>query len=1041
MDNINSKIRDAVYPYIATRNGVVIEVSHSFSGMVNYSTEELTKKSVTEVFNILRIGPNINLEKLDSEAEYFLFNKSLDVKFVRIKVEHKNGTSVYSFSEIPNCTLESRLAYATTLCKGSYYGIGIYSFPDITLLKANEKYVNFKDEGFNTIDACVGRHIWEFATGFKGSTYEELWKEVLRTGEPKDIEEFEYTGLNRGVTYWRISVTPVPINGELKYCVVMTTEVTGEVLHRRKIIEQNKMINMQKAQLEAIIEHLDVGVYVTDEKGKYIITNPEARKQMVKFSNVDRIGQIQNIVKFYDMEGKEVPSDEMPGDSALKGEKVLHKKLWVKTKDYDLFLDASAAPIYNENGELINVVVSCRDITEDIKQQKLTKEQKDDLEAIIQNIDDAIFIYDSNRNYYMENKAAKEYFPNIQLNKLGDAYENAKYYDLDGKEIPFKDMTISKVFRDKVVINDKITLKNSKFTKHISVNGRPIYDSKGKIKFAVLCSRDITRDVEAEKTIKSQKELLEAILNNMSDALMVFDKNGKYILKNKAAIDNMNADCYSNVGDSYKKGLYFDLEGNEIPITRIPAIRVLNGENIREQILCVKMAVGETYIGVSGMPLYSDNGEFLMGVVCIRDITESEIKNKLIQRQKAELEAVIESMSDVLAIINADGSYKYLNSRSDEMVYESKDIKVFGESFSHTKYYDMDGRELEINDIPALRVLKGEKVRDILLKSVGPDRIKYLSISGSPIQDERGSISAAVICNRDITELMENQQALRENQLKLLRAELEKNEALEKALEMKDEFLSLISHELRTPLNVINTAIQAIQFICKDELSDKANGYIKMIKQNMFRQLRLVNNLLDITRANAGKVKINKKNIDLVLLTNSIIHSVHTYASQKGIKITSLSSFKKKVIGIDDEKYERILLNLLSNAIKFTPEGKSIIVKMRTIKSNICIEVIDKGIGIPVDKIDVIFEKFGQVDSSLSRQAEGAGIGLSLVKKFIEALGGSISVKSKVGKGSTFTILLPDVKVIEENTDKPVMELLDNRLVEITNVEFSDIYL
>jgi signal transduction histidine kinase len=911
VDNINSKRRDAIYPYIATRDGVVMEVSHSFAGMVNYSTEELIKKSVTEVFNILRIGPNINLEKIDSEAEYFLFNKSLEVKFVRIKVEHKNGTSIYSFSVIPNCTLESRLGYATTLCKGSYYGIGIYSVPDITLLKANEKYVNFKDKGFNTMDACVGRHIWEFATGFKGSTYEDLWKEVLRTGEPKHIEEFEYTGLNRGVTYWRISVTPVAINGELKYCVVMTTEVTEEVLHRRKIIEQNKMINMQKAQLE----------------------------------------------------------------------------------------------------------------------------------AIIQNIDDAIFIYDSNRNYYMENKAAKEYFPNIQLSKLGDAYDNAKYYDLDGKEIPFEDMTISKVFRDKVIIKDKITLKNSKFTKHISVNGRPIYDSDGKLKFAVLCSRDITHDVEAEKTIKSQKELLEAIINNMSDALMVFDKNGKYILKNKAAIDNMNAGCFSNVGDSYKKGQYFDLEGNEIPITRIPAMRVLNGENIREQILFVKIAEGERYVGVSGMPLYSDSGEFLMGVVCTRDITESEMKNKLIQRQKAELEAVIESMPDVLAIINADGSYRYLNSRSDEMVYESKDIKVFGESFSHTKYYDMDGRELEINDMPALRVLKGEKVRDILLKSVGPDRIKYFSISGSPIQDEKGSISAAVICNRDISELMENQQALRENQLKLLRAELEKNEALEKALEMKDEFLSLISHELRTPLNVINTAIQAIQVICKDELSDKAKGYIKMIKQNMFRQLRLVNNLLDITRANAGKVKINKKNLDIVLLTNSIIHSVHTYASQKGIKITALSSFKKKVIGIDDEKYERILLNLLSNAIKFTPEGKSIIVKMRTVKSNICIEVIDKGIGIPVDKIDVIFEKFGQVDSSLSRQAEGAGIGLSLVKKFIEASGGSISVKSKAGKGSTFTILLPDAKVIEENTDKPMIELLDNRLVEITNVEFSDIYL
>jgi signal transduction histidine kinase len=104
--------------------------------------------------------------------------------------------------------------------------------------------------------------------------------------------------------------------------------------------------------------------------------------------------------------------------------------------------------------------------------------------------------------------------------------------------------------------------------------------------------------------------------------------------------------------------------------------------------------------------------------------------------------------------------------------------------------------------------------------------------------------------------------------------------------------------------------------------------------------------------------------------------------------------------------------------------------------------VKDSGIGIPPDKIDVIFEKFGQVDSSLSRQAEGTGIGLSLVKKFVEALGGNISVKSKVGKGTVFTILLPDEKAAEEQDDKPASDLMmDSRLINTARIEFSDIYL
>ncbi len=268
-----------------------------------------------------------------------------------------------------------------------------------------------------------------------------------------------------------------------------------------------------------------------------------------------------------------------------------------------------------------------------------------------------------------------------------------------------------------------------------------------------------------------------------------------------------------------------------------------------------------------------------------------------------------------------------------------------------------------------------------------------------------------------------------------------KNLELERTLEMKDEFLSLISHEFRTPLNVISSAIQAMNYICSNELSDKAKKYLRMIRQNTFRQLRLVNNLLDITRVNAGRIKINKKNVDIVFLTKSIIESIYTYVALKSIDVTFVSLIEKKIIGIDDEKYERILLNLLSNATKFTPEGKPIIVTLSSINDKICVEVKDKGIGIPEDKANIIFERFGQVDSSLSRQAEGAGIGLSLVKKFVESLGGSISVKSELGKGSAFTILLPSKTIIEDYIDKEPVNLLDNRLVQNTRIEFSDIYL
>ncbi|MHB8065426.1 MAG: sensor histidine kinase, partial [Ruminiclostridium sp.] len=251
----------------------------------------------------------------------------------------------------------------------------------------------------------------------------------------------------------------------------------------------------------------------------------------------------------------------------------------------------------------------------------------------------------------------------------------------------------------------------------------------------------------------------------------------------------------------------------------------------------------------------------------------------------------------------------------------------------------------------------------------------------------------------------------------LIMSEKEKNEALQKAIEMKDEFLSLISHEFKTPLTVINAAIQAMELLCKDELSTRSKGFLNKIRQNSYRQLRLVNNLLDITRFNAGRMKINKMNKDIVFLTKSITDSVKIYAQQKGINLTFSSTIKRREIGIDEEKYERILLNLLSNAIKFTHKSNSIFVnvsqKIVDSKCMVYIQVKDKGIGIPEDKIDLIFQKFGQVDNSLSQQAEGTGIGLSLVKMLVESQCGVITLDSQEGHGSSFNIMFPAKKLKE----------------------------
>ncbi len=294
---------------------------------------------------------------------------------------------------------------------------------------------------------------------------------------------------------------------------------------------------------------------------------------------------------------------------------------------------------------------------------------------------------------------------------------------------------------------------------------------------------------------------------------------------------------------------------------------------------------------------------------------------------------------------------------------------------------------------------------------------------------------------RELLLRKQNRQISKQQEL-LYRSEKRQRELLEKDLVMKDDFITLITHEFKTPINVIYSAIQLIEYVYSNEISKPVAKLIRSIKRNTFRQLRLVNNLLDITKFNSNQFKLNMKNIDIIFLTKSITDSIKIYANQKKINLSFKSNVNSTNTTIDDEKYERIILNLLSNAIKFTPEGGSITVEVKEIRKDkkMEISVIDTGIGIPKEKHKMIFERFGQVENNLSRQAEGSGIGLALVKLLVIILEGKIELDSELGIGSTFTITLPiKEKKINEEENK-ILQASDNRLVNAINVEFSDIY-
>ena len=275
------------------------------------------------------------------------------------------------------------------------------------------------------------------------------------------------------------------------------------------------------------------------------------------------------------------------------------------------------------------------------------------------------------------------------------------------------------------------------------------------------------------------------------------------------------------------------------------------------------------------------------------------------------------------------------------------------------------------------------------------------------------------------------------NELKIKYKEIKE---IEKA---KSQFFANLSHEIKTPINIIYSCIQLLEvnkINGEKALSDAYNKYDNTLKQNCYRLLRLVNNLVDMTKIDSGYMKLIFINCEIVSLVEDITLSIIPYVESKNINIVFDTYIEELEIRCDPESMERVILNLLSNAIKFTNNDGNISVIVEADDKYVFIRVKDDGIGISKDIREDIFNRFVQEDKSLNRKNEGSGIGLALVKSLVELHDGEVYLED-VSEGSEFVVKLPNIKINEEvNNHNRVMDVESKPLVQKINIEFSDIY-
>ncbi|MGD9779660.1 PAS domain-containing sensor histidine kinase, partial [Methanomethylovorans sp.] len=362
-------------------------------------------------------------------------------------------------------------------------------------------------------------------------------------------------------------------------------------------------------------------------------------------------------------------------------------------------------------------------------------------------------------------------------------------------------------------------------------------------------------------------------------------------------------------------------------------------------------------------------------------------EEKLIRNEK-KYRSLFEQSNDAVFIIRSDGRIIDINKRACMMMGYTKD------QLQNMSFFDLliPSEKEKIDEYLAQFTANGSihgETKAITSKDVCID----VEINATVLEDHDDTVQ---VLARDITD----RKLAEEN---LLQAKI----AAETSSRTKSEFLANMSHELRTPLNSIIGFSDALMEGYFGELDPKQTRYIQNISNSGKHLLNLINDILDISKVEAGKMKLFPESTNIDSLLDEMVSLVQPLAAKKEIIINVSRDPELQTMFADKAKIKQVLYNLLGNAIKFTHRGGRVIIRTNINGNMAQISVIDTGIGISPQDMNRLFRPFTQLDSSVARRYEGTGLGLALVKELIELHGGHIWVESEVGKGSNFTFEIP----------------------------------